>query len=273
MIRLVDIQKTAAKAGVREQTIEKDYVLSWLLLCLPDVKLLKDNFIFKGGTALRKIYFPDWRYSEDLDFTLKEPASQSKITEALSSLCGSVNRKSGIALNPAETQQDEMQKTGSLVTYLSYVGPMQRTSAPRKLKLDMTLDEKVIVPPVRRKIHAEYADQKNVKREILVYPLEELCAEKMRSILQRREPRDLYDVWKILKQDEELDASVVKNIFLQKCRYKNIKFKNVNDFFTASRLAVLKNLWDKRLAAQLKNLPAFEQVIRETKRLLKSLSL
>lgn len=273
MIRLVDVQKTAAKAGVREQTIEKDYVLSWLLLCLPDVKLLKENFIFKGGTALRKIYFPDWRYSEDLDFTLKEPASQSKITEALNALCESVNRKSGIALNLTETQPDEKQKTGSLVTYLSYVGPMQRTSTPRKLKLDMTLDEKVIMPPVRRKIHAEYTDQKNLKREILAYPLEELCAEKMRSILQRREPRDLYDVWKILKQDEGFDASPIKDIFLNKCQYKNVNFKNVDDFFTPSHLAVLKKLWDKRLSAQLKNLPAFEQVIRETKRLLKSLGL
>ncbi len=273
MIRLVDIQKTAAKAGVKEQTIEKDYVLSWLLLCFPDVKSLKENFIFKGGTALRKIYFPDWRYSEDLDFTVKERTAHGKIKESLGTLCRKVSEKSGLQLNPEESSQKEPQKRDSLVMYFHFIGPMQRTSTPRKLKLDITLDEKVILPPVRQKINAEYADQKNLKREILVYPLEELCAEKMRSILQRREPRDLYDVWKILKQDEGFDDSLIKDIFMKKCQHKHINFKNVDDFFTPSRLSVLKKLWEKRLAEQIKNLPEFEQVTRETKRLLKSLSL
>jgi len=31
---------------------------------------IRDILIFKGGTAIRKIYFPEWRLSEDMDFTI-----------------------------------------------------------------------------------------------------------------------------------------------------------------------------------------------------------
>lgn len=48
----------------------KDYVLSWLLLGISKNPILSDNLVFKGGTVLKKVYFPDYRFSEDLDFTL-----------------------------------------------------------------------------------------------------------------------------------------------------------------------------------------------------------
>jgi predicted nucleotidyltransferase component of viral defense system len=35
-----------------------------------EFKEVTQNFIFKGGTCLKKCYFEDYRFSEDLDFTL-----------------------------------------------------------------------------------------------------------------------------------------------------------------------------------------------------------
>lgn len=32
--------------------------------------MLSKNLVFKGGTVLKKAYFEDYRFSEDLDFTL-----------------------------------------------------------------------------------------------------------------------------------------------------------------------------------------------------------
>ncbi|WP_431214673.1 nucleotidyl transferase AbiEii/AbiGii toxin family protein [Puia sp. P3] len=45
-------------------------MLSWLLLGISKNAILSDNLVFKGGTVLKKVYFPDYRFSEDLDFTL-----------------------------------------------------------------------------------------------------------------------------------------------------------------------------------------------------------
>ena len=51
------------------KAIEKDYVLSWILIGIAKSKI-SDMVTFKGGTALKKFYFPNYRFSEDLDFTL-----------------------------------------------------------------------------------------------------------------------------------------------------------------------------------------------------------
>ncbi len=70
MILPKHIQQKAIKNNVRDTQIEKDYVLSWILYGISQHPLLHQCLVFKGGTVLKKVYFEDYRYSEDLDFTL-----------------------------------------------------------------------------------------------------------------------------------------------------------------------------------------------------------
>ena len=70
MIKSGEIQQKARAAGVRDQQIEKDYMLSWILRGVAKHEELSKAIVFKGGTVLKKIYFDDYRFSEDLDFTL-----------------------------------------------------------------------------------------------------------------------------------------------------------------------------------------------------------
>ncbi|MCL2435714.1 MAG: nucleotidyl transferase AbiEii/AbiGii toxin family protein [Lentimicrobiaceae bacterium] len=70
MIKPGEIQQKARKIGVRDQQIEKDYVLSWILFGISKHEQLSKTIVFKGGTVLKKAYFEDYRFSEDLDFTL-----------------------------------------------------------------------------------------------------------------------------------------------------------------------------------------------------------
>lgn len=53
--------------------LEKDYALNCLLDGIEKVRKLHLGLVFKGGTALRKVYFPNWRHSEDLDFSTFPP--------------------------------------------------------------------------------------------------------------------------------------------------------------------------------------------------------
>src|SRR5665647_2863376 len=81
MIKPGEIQKIANQLGLRDTQIEKDYVIAWVLKGISNNNNLKEILIFKGGTALRKIYFTDYRLSEDLDFTCTSeeyPSSQIK---------------------------------------------------------------------------------------------------------------------------------------------------------------------------------------------------
>jgi len=70
VIKPGEIQKKTRAVGVRDQQIEKDYILSWILQGVAMHKELSKVIVFKGGTVLKKVYFEDYRFSEDLDFTL-----------------------------------------------------------------------------------------------------------------------------------------------------------------------------------------------------------
>jgi len=72
-----------AKAGGRripEAVLERDYCLSWFLAILSQSPL-KDILAFKGGTALKRCYFDDYRFSQDLDFTLLQPTPLQEILQ------------------------------------------------------------------------------------------------------------------------------------------------------------------------------------------------
>ena len=70
MIEPKEIHKIASANRVNDRQIEKDYVLSWVLFAISKNKILNKASMFKGGTVLKKAYFEDYRFSEDLDFTL-----------------------------------------------------------------------------------------------------------------------------------------------------------------------------------------------------------
>ncbi len=79
MIKPKEIQQKAREAGVRDQQIEKDYVLSWILKGVAEHERLNQILVFKGGTVLKKIYFEDYRFSEDLDFTLIDDSISAEL--------------------------------------------------------------------------------------------------------------------------------------------------------------------------------------------------
>jgi len=71
-----ELQRLANRQKIALGILEKDYVLTEVLKALSRAPMLNEDFVFKGGTALRKAYFSNWRYSEDLDFTVKHDMSK-----------------------------------------------------------------------------------------------------------------------------------------------------------------------------------------------------
>jgi predicted nucleotidyltransferase component of viral defense system len=67
-----ELLATAANLGLLPNVVEKDYVLGWVLAGIFSHPALADNWVFKGGTCLKKCYFETYRFSEDLDFTLTD---------------------------------------------------------------------------------------------------------------------------------------------------------------------------------------------------------
>jgi len=72
MIDVLELRERARELSLREDVVEKDYVLGWFLWAIASEPALADTWVFKGGTCLKKCYFETYRFSEDLDFTLIE---------------------------------------------------------------------------------------------------------------------------------------------------------------------------------------------------------
>jgi predicted nucleotidyltransferase component of viral defense system len=72
MISRAALQARVREWGLTEEVVEKDYVLGWLLWGIGSHAALRDSWIFKGGTCLKKCFVETYRFSEDLDFTVLE---------------------------------------------------------------------------------------------------------------------------------------------------------------------------------------------------------
>ncbi len=272
MISLREIQKLAYKYQVLEQSVERDYVLTWILTEVSRHVSLGATAMLKGGTALKKLYYPEWRYSEDLDFTLATPWTAEAIAAAVREVCTACLQSAGLEVSIAteEPRYDE-KHLRNVTIYVAYIGPLRRTRRPRELKVDFTADEIIIAKPVKRPLTRIYSDEATPPRKVLCYSLEEIFAEKMRTILQRTEPRDLYDVWRLLREhSQEMNLASVKTIFDAKCRFKGIHAKNWDDFLSEQKIAKYQTAWQRRLADQVQGLSPLKTVVREMKQLLRT---
>lgn len=83
MISEAELRRHAVVAGVDLMVQDLDYGLGWFLAGLFTKTTATEYLIFKGGTCLRKCYFSDYRFSEDLDFTLRAAWPISAFAEAI----------------------------------------------------------------------------------------------------------------------------------------------------------------------------------------------
>src|SRR5207247_8156744 len=75
------LQEARKRLGIPWEILDRDYLLSWILAGIAQVDSLRDKLVFKGGTALKKCYFGDYRFSEDLDFSAVGGASTGEAME------------------------------------------------------------------------------------------------------------------------------------------------------------------------------------------------
>jgi predicted nucleotidyltransferase component of viral defense system len=241
---------------VSEGAQEKDYVLAWLLAAR--ATLGPSSLVFKGGTALRRCYFAGYRYSEDLDFSADDQPGLEEFLVILDGWCTWIGDEAGIQASriaPAATR-------GS-TAFVEYVGPL-RASDGRSIKIDVATDEVVRESSVRRSILSEYSDLDGSTYEIDVYGVAEIWAEKVRSLMQRSEPRDLYDIHQLLEDDSSLPGRA-HGLFRRKSIAKSID-PDVLLQRLDGRERTWERLWHQRLENQVRDLPDFDGVWRRVMR-------
>src|SRR5579872_2003003 len=146
--------RLAGEGGRRipESVLERDYCLAWFLAVLA-VSDLRPALAFKGGTALKRCYFGDYRFSEDLDFTLTAPLSPDELKAQLEPVCAAVREASGIVFS--FDREDRQKHDNSYTFYLRYEGPLPRAS---NVKVDITLHEQIVYSLPERAVLRGYEE-------------------------------------------------------------------------------------------------------------------
>lgn len=272
MIDRQEILELSREWGLAAETVEKDYALGWLLAGIFNHAALKPDWVFKGGTCLKKCYFETYRFSEDLDFTLKHAAhlKEDFLVTTFGEVTAWVYEQSGIEM-PADSIRFEVYtnprgKT-SVQGRVGYIGPMQRRGSVPRIKLDLTDDERLVLVPVQREVHHPYSDRPAAGIQALCYSYEELFAEKVRALAERMRPRDLYDVVHLYRHDElTCDRSLVVKTLNEKCAFKGIPVPSAAALQNRPERAELVAEWANMLAHQLPQLPPLAQFFEELPR-------
>ena len=265
MIKPSEIQQKARAVGVRDQQIEKDYILSWILFGISKHENLSETIVFKGGTVLKKVYFEDYRFSEDLDFTLlNSEILNEQIFAWFKEVFEFMQDEANIPLEIIDNNEYE---DGGINFYITYIGPLGGQGHNKKVKVDISRSEQLVFDPVMNDVIIGYSDLE--EHRLLCYPLEEVLVEKMRSVMQRMQARDFYDIWYLLEV-YGMDADFCVSEFEAKCKCKDLLHTDFPKKLT-ERLPQYKGRWKSSLSEQIKDLPDFDQVEREVQRHLKKM--
>lgn len=269
MISKAEVKKISLEKGLEISQIEKDYVLGWILAGISEDEQLSKAWAFKGGTCLRKCFFEDYRYSEDLDFTItnKETSDVENFQNSLTRIAEWVLKQTSIEIDINRSIIEVVHNLSNqkiIQGRIFYRGPSS-PSSPRawpKIKLDITADEIIVHPPEQQKIIHPYSDYEDIKAyTVNTYSFYDLLAEKIRALFERTRPRDLYDVVEIFKRSPKIDQAKLKKALREKCHYKNIPSLDLNQL----KLEPCEIGWKDQLSHQLQELPSFEEYYEKFK--------
>lgn len=160
---------------------EKDYFLAIVLKIITE-SALKDDLVFKGGTALYHCYLDQLRFSEDLDFSSKRKSVS--LDEARQMFAGQ---------DYLSIKKDYFSSATIKIEKLQYAGPL---ALPNFLKVEIDYLQNVLLPPQELKYNNVWGVDFSVK----VMDIKEIATEKIRAMSDRARYRDFYDLFLILEK-------------------------------------------------------------------------
>ena len=264
--------ESATQKGLLPATVEKDYVIGWLLMGFARHPLLSE-WVFKGGTCLKKCFFETYRFSEDLDFTVTTggPYEAGAYRDALSECTDSITEETGIEFPLNGIEMKESHDKQNRLTFqgkVSYIGPLQfRQKTLPKVKIDLTQHELVVESPRPQPIQHPYSDRPEPPISILCYSVNEILAEKTRAIYERQgRARDVFDVVNIGRNyRESVDSTKARVVLEKKFQFKQLPSPSVSSILERIDEEILAANWDHQLRHQLPVLPPVDSYIHELK--------
>jgi len=170
-----------------DDQIEQDLLLSRMLIEISNDPELKEQLLFRGGTALSKLYFTKpWRYSEDLDFVQLKAGSIKPIVKRIQAL-----------RDPWMGKSTTRPRANGFRIYYRFQ-PESGVTIPRRIKIEINTREHFTVFSKVQKEYGMKTRWYSGTALVQTYSLNELAGTKLRALYQRKKGRDLFDLYKLL---------------------------------------------------------------------------
>ncbi len=240
MIDLKKLRGIGRTKGIQNLgQIEKDYFQELILLSVS--RNNEAGLVFKGGTCIYKLFSLD-RFSEDLDFDgMPDRAFRSRVVSFLGKY----------GYNSRITTTNDFGESLSLKILIN--GPLYsgKNESRCRIVMDFSDREKIVIDPSLITFYSLYDDIPPFP--ILSMDANEILAEKIRSLIQRKKARDLYDINFLLKKGVKTSLNTVNTkLELNGDSYTEEKFRE-------GMLAARKN-WEQELSAFVRYLQPVDNI-------------
>ncbi|MDI6868183.1 MAG: nucleotidyl transferase AbiEii/AbiGii toxin family protein [Coprothermobacterota bacterium] len=258
-----DLKNLARKIGLNPFSLERDLVFVSLLLAIGGLPTAFRKLILKGGGALKRIYFPNWRQHENLRFSVEEKQSDRELISLIQNVLKKAEKETEIKFQ----YQESFREKRCFRVLVAYVGPLRR---PTIITLLFSLGEPLFLSPCKEDVITDPFPLK--PRKISTMALEEILAEKLRDFLLAGEPKDLYDAWRLLAEHFPiLDREDFKRTLERKCQAAGFDLEGPQDFLDPELFVPTRAYWEIKLSEVVPTLPPFEEVYSQFKQLLPAL--
>lgn len=251
MIDDILLRRIAAEDGVPLGTVEKDFAISCALHAISE-RRLKDHLVFKGGTAIKKVYDPGARFSEDMDFTVISMGRE----DVLPLLTEHFSGRRVDAVSFGEPYEERFSHTGRRLR-LPFTGPLRFRNSVR---IDLSFRNDLILEMRERQVIHSYG--KSIPSRVYTLEFIEIISEKLRAMISRGYPRDYYDTWAHIDKIQDKDA--LRELTKRKCALLDIEYAPTN-IFEEAFLARVELSWKTQLQHLLRNYIEFKTIIPDLK--------
>ena len=252
MISTAEVQRIAGALGLEPRVIDHDYALGCYLCFLGIQSTVQEKWLFKGGTALRKCYFEEYRFSEDLDFTVLGMISVENLRSVLRSANIAMQDAIGIRTDEREMMVDIIENDYGEESYearIYYFGPWNYGGSPRSIRIHTNREESLVFPTNMLSVHHYYSDREELPAAIIqAYCLEEMMTEKLRAFSGQRKqaiPHDIFDLYHLSRNVDSIEKVV--EAFPQKCQAKGISLDTIDIDRVRARRSEYENNWRQGL--------------------------
>jgi predicted nucleotidyltransferase component of viral defense system len=270
------LRARASDLRVPLEVIEKDYGLSYVLAAMFGNEELASSLVFKGGTALRKAYFPEYRFSLDLDFTANGGPRGENMEAAIAGVAREAERtllERGPFRVVSSRRAERGPHPGAQEDFLLQIQYPWHSRPMCTVKVEISTDEPVLLPAACRPLLHAYEEPLEVG--LVCYSVEEIVAEKLRTPIQalkrvnegrwlRNCARDYYDLWYLTSMNTVgFNSGAVGGVLRQKCSARDVVFSGLEDFFPSLVVTEAERQWRSSLGDLVRFLPEFKTVITE----------